>query len=133
MGRQAAGVTGISLREGDRVASMDIVEEGGGLLLITSRGWGKRVRLDEFMLKGRAIGGVMTLDHKSLHKTGKLAVARVVQENDEVALFSASGVALRVKVSSIPFKGRTAQGVSVMHLDEGDSVASLARLPREEA
>ncbi len=133
MGRQASGVTGISLREGDRVASMDIVEEGGGLLLITTRGWGKRVRLDEFMLKGRAIGGVMTLDHKSIAKTGKLAVARVVQENDEVALFSASGVALRVKVSSIPFKGRVAQGVSVMHLDEGDSVASIARLPREEA
>lgn len=133
MGRQASGVTGISLREGDRVASMDIVEEGGGLLLVTTKGFGKRVHLEEFALKGRAIGGVMALDHKAIAKTGKLAVARVVQENDEVALFSASGVALRVKVSSIPFKGRVAQGVSIMHLDEGDSVASIARIPQEEA
>ena len=66
MGRAAGGVIGIGLDQGDHVASMEVLEEGGELLIITTGGYGKRTPLTEYPPKGRATGGVRTIDPKSL-------------------------------------------------------------------
>jgi DNA gyrase subunit A len=121
-------VNGISLRGSDRVTSMDVVEPGGYLLVMSENGYGKRAALDDYPRKGRATGGVATADQKNLDRTGKIAVARVVQEEDEVTLISAGGTVLRMKVKDISQAGRATRGVRVMDLAKGDIVASLARI-----
>jgi DNA gyrase subunit A len=129
MGRQAGGVNGINFTKGDRMAAMDVIEKGGSLLVITERGFGKRVLLEEYPVKGRATKGVATLDHKHLLDTGGVAAARVVQEDDEVTFISSLGRILRLKVKKdIPSKGRATRGMRLMDLGEGDTVASLARM-----
>ncbi len=132
MGRQAAGVTGIKLRAGDKLASMDVIEPEGQLLVVTEQGYGKRTSLTEYPEKGRATGGVATLDQKNLAKTGKIASARVVQETDEVTFISSGGIVLRLKVKGISQSGRATRGFKVMDLGSEDSVASLARIATEE-
>ncbi len=128
MGRQAAGVTGIRLAKGDRVAAMEVVEPEGYLLVVTTQGFAKRTALSEYPIKGRATGGVATIDQKNLPKIGEIAVARVVQEEDEITVISANGMVLRQKVKTISPTGRTTRGIHFMDLAKGDSVASLARI-----
>jgi DNA gyrase subunit A len=132
MGRQAAGVTGIRLAAGDRVASMEVVSPKGYLLVVTEKGFGKRSALKDYSPKSRATHGVATIDQKNLPKSGLIAVARVVEDNDEITLISKGGVALRLKMSSISTNGRATRGSRLMDIGAGDSVASLARLPGDE-
>ena len=127
MGRAAAGVTGMRLKSGDHVTSMEVVEEDGDLLVVTTRGYGKRTPLSEYPGKSRATGGVQTIDQKSLKKVGAISAARVVQSADDLTIISAGGVVLRTKVSEISRSGRATRGILLMGLQEGDSVASLAR------
>ncbi len=128
MGRHASGVIGIRLKEGDEVIGMDVVEPGGDLLVVTAQGYGKRTALKEYPVKGRATGGVRTLDPKALPKTGSLVAARVVQEKDQVILLSSKGVALRLRVKDIPRMGRATRGARLMNLKGKDTVAAVARL-----
>ncbi len=128
MGRQGAGVSGIKLKNNDQVASMDIVEPNGKLLVVTEFGYGKRTDLEAYPAKGRATGGVATIDQKNLEKIGYIAAARVVQDEDEVTMISASGVLLRIKVKDISLSGRATRGYRVMDLDKDDYVASVARI-----
>ena len=132
MGRQAAGVAGIKLKADDRLASMEVIEPEGQLLVVTEHGYGKRTALTEYPEKGRATGGVTTLDGKYQQKTGRIAVARVVQEADEVTLVSANGIMLRLKVKDISMSGRATRGFKVMDLGDEDTVASLARINTSE-
>jgi len=126
-------VTGIALKPGDQLASMEVVEPGGDLLLITRQGYGKRCRLEEYPTKGRATGGVLTLNTKALPKTGPIVSARVVQENEEITAITTGGILLRMKVKNVSQQGRSSSGVRLMVVDEGDGVASLARLIEENA
>ena len=128
MGRMAMGVNGIRLRKGDYVASMEVAEPDGYLLVVTTKGYGKKTPLSEYPSKSRATGGVLTIDRKALRKVGEIASARVVQEADHVTIMSAGGVVIRTKVKDITQSGRSTRGVRLMNLDEGDSVASLARM-----
>ncbi len=128
MGRQAAGVTGIRLQKGDRLVSMNVVEPNGYLLIVTERGYGKRTPLSEYSAKHRATMGVRTISASAIEKTGEIAAALVVQESDQLTIISAGGIALRARVSEIPVMGRGARGVRLIRLQEGDSVASVARL-----
>ncbi len=132
MGRAAGGVTGIGLAKGDKVASMEVVEPNGSLLVVSTKGFGKRTPLSEYPVKGRATGGVATFDIKNLDRTGEISVARVVQEEDEVTLISSAGLVLRLKVSEIRQSGRATRGTHLMDIQEGDAVASLARMTPEE-
>lgn len=132
MGRQAAGVTGIRLAAGDAVTSMDVVESEGALLVVTTNGYGKRTPLKEYAAKGRATGGISTIDQKALETIGKIAAARVVQVNDDLTIITANGVALRLKVKDVKQSGRSTRGVHLIKPQEGDSVASVARTAVEE-
>jgi DNA gyrase subunit A len=128
MGRTAAGVTGIRLRKGDLVASMEVVEEGGDLLVVTVNGYGKRTPLANYPAKSRATRGVKTINQNAINKIGVISAARVVQVSDDLTMISANGVVLRTKVEAVSRSGRAARGTLLMNLQEGDSVASLARI-----
>jgi DNA gyrase subunit A len=127
-GRSAAGVTGIGLHKGDFVAGMEVVEPDGDLLVVTAKGYGKRSPLADYPAKGRAGGGVATIDQKSLGKIGTITVVRVVQEADDLTMMSANGVVLRTRVLDVPKSGRATRGHILIKLQEGDSLASVARI-----
>jgi len=128
MGRAASGVQGIHLGKEDRVTSMEIVEEGGTLLILTEHGYGKQTPLAQYPKKGRATGGVATIDQKALDVTGKIAAARIVQSSDDVTIISANGIVLRLKVKELKQAGRATRGVHTIKLQAGDNVAAVARI-----
>jgi DNA gyrase subunit A len=106
-----------------------VVEPGGDLLVATVNGYGKRTSLDEYPSKGRATMGVLTLDKKAIPHVGTIAAARVVQpKEDFITLISANGIVIRTKADAIAQLGRATRGVHIIDLQEGDSVAALARI-----
>lgn len=125
MGRDTQGVIGIKLGKTDAVAGMDTVVEGGDLLVITQRGYGKRTPLDEYPMHHRGGQGVFTL--KVTDRVGKLAAVRVVSDpEEEILVISASGMVLRTSVGAISQIGRQTQGVIVMRLSPDDQVVAIA-------
>ena len=132
-GRSTMGVSGIRLRGDDQVVSMDLVEPGGFLLVITERGKGKRTPLDEYLAKGRGTLGVTTISQEARAEIGDIVEACVVQEDEDVTLITQAGIVLRTKVADISIQGRATQGVHIMDLNEGDSLAAIARISAQEA
>ena len=128
MGRTAAGVLAIQLGTGDAVASFDVVEPDGDLLIITQHGYGKRTSLAEFTAHSRNTGGQWALAHDRVDETGKVAAAHVVQGEDQVSIITSNGIALRTLVEAISQMGRMTRGVRIVNLDDGDTVAAMARL-----
>src|SRR5205809_860978 len=125
MGRDTQGVIGIKFGKGDAVAGMATVVEGGDLLVITQRGYGKRTPLSEYPMHHRAGQGVFTL--KVTDRVGKLTAMRVVSDpEEEVLVISASGMVLRTPVGAISQIGRQTQGVIVMRLAPDDQVVAIA-------
>jgi DNA gyrase subunit A len=132
MGRQAAGVQGIRLKKGDAVTSMDVVEKDGALLVVTAKGFGKQTPLTEYTPKGRATGGISTIDQKAIGEIGKIAAARVVQKADELTIMTTNGVAIRLKVKTVKQSGRATKGVHLIKPQPGDAVASMARISADD-
>jgi DNA gyrase subunit A len=120
-------VNAIRLSDGDFVTSMDVVVPNAELLVVTAKGYGKRTPLKQYPVKGRYTGGVRTIADR-FDETGPIVAARVVKPEDEVTIITANGIALRTAVENIRAAGRATLGVRVMALDEGDALASLARL-----
>jgi DNA gyrase subunit A len=132
MGRQAAGVQGIKLKPTDSVTSMDVVEKEGALLVVTANGFGKQTPLKEYAPKGRATSGISTIDQKALKEIGKIVVARLVQKDDDLTIMTANGVVIRLKVKDVKQSGRATKGVHLIKPQDGDSVASMARISAED-
>lgn len=132
MGRQAAGVQGIKLKKDDVVTSMDVVEKDAALLVVTTGGFGKQTPLKEYSPKGRATNGISTIDQKALKEIGKIAAARVIQKDDDLTIMTANGVAIRLKVKDVKQSGRATKGVHLIKPQEGDSVASIARISADD-
>jgi DNA gyrase subunit A len=132
MGRQAAGVQGIKLADGDSVTSMDVVDKEGSLLIVTRGGFGKQTPLKNYTPKGRATHGIATVDRKALDEIGKIASARVVHSDDELTIITANGVVLRLKVKAVKQAGRATKGVHLIKPGAGDYVATVARIASED-
>ncbi len=132
MGRNAAGVNAIRLDDADYVASMEVVEPESELLVVTANGYGKRTPFEDYPVKGRATGGVQTISQKNLETTGTIVSARCVHEKDEVTIISANGQSLRLKVGEIRQSSRSTMGTRLIHIKDGDKVASVARLAAED-
>ncbi|MDQ6695080.1 MAG: DNA gyrase subunit A [Chloroflexota bacterium] len=130
MGRATAGVDAIKLGKGDVVVSMDVVrpDSKASLLVVTSKGMGKRTLVREFPVQGRAGSGVRAIT--LISKGGDVTVARMVFPDDDLVVISTNGQVIRMFADDIPHKGRPAQGVAVMNMREKDEVASIARIPR---
>ena len=140
MGRDATGVRGISLSEGDYVVGAEKAEEGKCLLTVTQRGYGKRTELSEYLRTGpngekvaQQRGGKGLKNYNITAKTGNIAGCRVVGEDDDVMLIENGGVIIRIPASSINVYKRDTQGVIVMRIEEGNQVVSVERIdPVEE-
>ena len=131
MGRDTTGVGAIRLvGKGDVVVGMDVIrpDTKASLLIVTTRGMGKRTPLAAFPRQGRAGQGVRAIT--IIPKGGPVCVARVVNPDDDLVVISNNGQVIRMFADGIPHKGRPAQGVAVMNMREGDEVASIARVPR---
>jgi DNA gyrase subunit A len=111
---------------------MDVVQPNGLLLIVTTNGFGKQTPLKEYTPKGRATGGIATIDQKALPITGRIASARVVQNDDDLTIITANGVTLRLKVKNVKQSGRSTRGVHLMKPQEGDSIATVARIAAED-
>ena len=120
------GVNAVKLlTEKDGVVGMDLVNDNGNLLIITSTGVGKRTPLSDFPTHSRYGQGVIAL--KLTAKTGKIVATRVVSENDELMMISTLGMVVRIAAKDVSQQGRAAQGVSVMSFSRaGDSLAAVA-------
>ncbi len=135
MGRDASGVRGIHLSDGDFVVGAEKAEEGKTLLTVTVNGYGKRTELSEYLRTGpngektpQSRGGKGLKNYNITSKTGNVAGCRVVGVNDDVMLIENGGVIIRIPASSINVYKRDVQGVIVMRLEEGSHVVSLERV-----
>lgn len=132
MGRTAAGVKGIKLRDRDEVVSMDSVSEGTQVLVVTENGYGKRTDIDQYPNQTRGGLGVKSL--QLTEKTGPVIGARMVTDEHELMVSTRGGTLIRMAMSDISVIGRNTQGVRLIRLDDGDAVTAIARvLPEEEA
>ena len=135
MGRDAAGVKGITLTEDDYVIGAEKWEEGKTLLTVTVNGFGKRTELSEYLRTGpdgekipQNRGGKGLKNYNITAKTGAIAGCRVVGENDDVMLIENGGVIIRIPVNTINVYKRDVQGVIVMRIEEGNEVVSMERV-----
>jgi DNA gyrase subunit A len=127
MGRAAGGVRGIKLGRGDLVIGAHVIKKdwkNAHLLTISANGYGKRTELEEYKVQGR--GGLGILTSKVTSKTGEVIASQIVTEaEEEVVAISKKSQVVRVDIKEIPVLGRQTQGVRIMKLREGDSLASL--------
>ena len=131
MGRVARGVRGIKLREGDYVVGVAVVDESKKLLTITENGFGKRCEFSELReMKNR--GGYGVRVHKLSEKTGQLAGVAVVDEDSDIMLITDQGQMIRVHASGVSVYSRTAGGVIVMRLADGQHVVNLTKVAKDE-
>ena len=131
MGRTARGVRGIKLRGDDCVTGVAVVEEGKSLVTVTENGFGKRTDFEDFReMKTR--GGYGVTCHKLTEKTGLLCGIRTVAEDDDLMMITDSGTIIRTPVSDIPTYSRTAGGVIVMRLGEGQTIVNFTKVAHED-
>ncbi|MDY4489932.1 MAG: DNA gyrase subunit A [Candidatus Faecousia sp.] len=135
MGRDAAGVRGITLTGSDFVVGAEKAEAGKTLLTVTENGFGKRTELSEYLRTGadgektaQSRGGKGLKNYNITPKTGFVAGCRVVGDNDDVMLIETGGVIIRIPASSINVYKRDVQGVIVMRIEEGSQVVALERV-----
>ncbi|MDR1663987.1 MAG: DNA gyrase subunit A [Clostridiales bacterium] len=124
MGRTASGVKAMRLKDGDRIVGASAAE--GLALFVAENGFGKCTLMDEF--RGQHRGGMGMTVYKTSEKTGKLTGVSAVSENDELMLINSEGVIIRIRVSDISVQGRYAQGVKLIQMNEGVTVAGMARV-----
>ena len=129
MGRQARGVTGIKFRDknAEQVISMIIPEQGASVLLASANGFGKRVAVEDFTIKGRAGLGIIAIDCSE--RNGALVGAVQVTPEDDLILISDRGTMVRTPASQISELGRAAQGVTLLKVAGGEQLVSVARVP----
>ena len=125
-GRNTSGVRGMRLRKGDELISMDIARDDSDLFLVTDNGYGKRTPIMDWRVQGRGGQGVIAI--RLTDRKGYLVGVRMVRDNHEIMLQSREGVVIRMAASDISRQGRTATGVRVMNMREGDVVSAIARM-----
>ncbi len=137
MGRDAAGVRGILLGDGDYVVGAEKAEEGKTLLTVTENGYGKRTELSDYLRTGpngekiaQGRGGKGLKNYNITAKTGLVAGCRVVSDTDDVMLIENGGVIIRVPASQINIYKRDVQGVIVMRIEEGNSLVAIERVEK---
>lgn len=132
IGRTGAGVKGITIEENDEVIGMVCVEPDSkeDILVVSENGYGKRTDLDDYRITNRGGKGVKTL--QITEKTGKLIAIKSVTDDNDLMIINRSGLTIRIPVSDIRVSGRATQGVKVINLREGDSIASVIPVPKSD-
>jgi DNA gyrase subunit A len=132
MGRIAGGVRAIKLEKDDEVVSMELVEPGQELLVVTQKGFGKRTDVEEYKIQVRGGKGLLTYDKAKFKKTGELVGAMVVDDDDDVMLINSDGIIIRMQAKEISKLGRATQGVKMMNVAEDVNIIALAKVARED-
>lgn len=136
IGRVAAGVRGITIKDSDEVIGMICVspkkesEEKHTILVVSENGYGKKSELDDYRLTNRGGKGVKTLN--ITEKTGKLIALKDVTDDKDLMIINKSGITIRMAVSDIRVAGRATQGVKLINIREGDSIAAVCVVNKSE-
>jgi DNA gyrase subunit A len=132
MGRQARGVRGMALEDGQSVIAMLVAEdETQSVLTATENGYGKRTSIVEYTRHGRGTKGMIAIQQSE--RNGKVVAATLVRAEDEIMLITDKGVLVRTRVSEIREMGRATQGVTLIALDEGSKLSGLQRIVENDA
>ena len=131
IGRSGAGVRGMALEDEDYIVGAAVVtEEKNEILVVSTKGFGKRSTADEYRLQGRGGSGVKTMNMTD--KNGVLTCLTSVSENDDLIITTDKGVVIRMHVASISQTGRNTQGVILVKLKDNQSIATIAVVARED-
>ncbi|MCY9693158.1 DNA gyrase subunit A [Paenibacillus alginolyticus] len=130
MGRSATGVKGIHLDPEDTVIDMDVVHEDNSVLIVTTKGFGKRTPVSEYRIQTRGGKGIKTLNVTD--KNGPIVGLKVVQNDEDLMIITASGTVIRTSMDGISMMGRNTQGVRLINIREDDEVGTLARVQKNE-
>lgn len=136
LGRTASGVKGINIEDSDEVIgaiSYDPTAEDASahtVLVVSENGYGKRTDFDEYRITSRGSKGVKTLN--ITEKTGKLVAIKNVTDEDDLMIINRSGLTIRMAVSDIRVAGRATQGVKLINIKEGDSIAAVSVVSKNE-
>ena len=131
MGRGAAGVKAMTLAdENDEVIGMVVANAQSDILVVSEKGYGKRSNLEEYRITNRGGKGVKTLN--ITEKTGDLIAIKEVSDEDDLMIMNRSGLTIRMHVSDIRQQGRATQGVRLVNIKEGDAIASVTEITRDE-
>ncbi len=136
IGRTSSGVRGITIEDDDEVVGMICVDadkaasENRTILVVSENGFGKKSELEDYRLTSRGGKGVKTLN--ITEKTGKLVALKSVTEDNDLMIINKSGITIRVAVSDIRVAGRATQGVKLINLREGDSIAAVCVVNKSE-
>jgi len=130
MGRDTTGVKGIELREGDSLVGMVVIKRDATILVVTEKGLGKCSHIDDYRVQRRGGKGIITVNRTD--RTGDVVGVMEVLPEDEIMLITRNGVIIRSSVAQIRVTGRIAQGVRLVHLDEGDVLTAVARVIPED-
>jgi len=125
MGRATSGVIGMRFRNDDALLAMDVVVEGAFVVTITDGGFAKRTPVADWAPKGRGILGVRAM--KLVEERGSLVGALVCDATDQLFAIASNGVVIRTRVEEVRSSGRDTMGVTLMNLDEGDTIVAVAR------
>jgi DNA gyrase subunit A len=132
MGRQARGVRGMALEDGQNVIAMLVAEdETQSVLTATENGYGKRTSIGEYTRHGRGTKGMIAIQQSE--RNGRVVAATLVRPEDEIMLITDRGVLVRTRVSEIRELGRATQGVTLIALDEGAQLCGLQRIVENDA
>ncbi|HQY87937.1 MAG TPA: DNA gyrase C-terminal beta-propeller domain-containing protein, partial [Tepidisphaeraceae bacterium] len=134
MGRTAGGVIGAKFkREGDALVGMVIIPQGenvGHLLTACVNGYGKRTPLEDYPVKGRGTQGVINIDANE--RNGDVVGVKLVNASDEFMMITEKGILIRTRVGEVRETGRSASGVRLISLDDGDKLVALAKIDADE-
>ena len=130
-GRDTMGVIGIRLEEDDQVVSMEVLHPGASILTVSDKGMGKRTGIDEYRSQGRGGRGLITM--KTTDRTGRVVGVQQVVDEDQLMLITDGGKIIRLRIGDLRVIGRNTQGVHLIDLDNGERVASLARLAEDDS
>ena len=123
MGRSASGVKALKLKNKDFVVGLDIIKAGGKLLIVSEKGFAKQTRLNQYKVQKRGGSGIKT--SKVNQKTGNVAAARIISEEEELLVLSEKGQIIKTKISGIRESGRATAGVKIMKLRTGDKIIGI--------
>ncbi|MCC8120796.1 MAG: DNA gyrase subunit A [Oscillospiraceae bacterium] len=134
MGREACGVRGIRLREGDYVVGAARAKYDHQVLMITEKGYGKRTPMDDYIRGGgpQKRGGYGMKGYQVTEKTGPVVGIKVVSDEDDILVINSLGVMIRMAAAGVSVVGRSAQGVKIMNLNEGVKIIGFSRTEAEE-
>ena len=127
MGRNARGVRGMNLDEGQSIIALLVAEsESQYVLTATENGFGKRTPITEYTRHGRGTKGMIAI--QTSERNGKVVAAQLVEEDDQIMLITQGGTLVRTRISEVRVVGRATQGVTLIGLDEGDVLSGVQKV-----